>query len=75
MVVVSCRDTYFEKLRLVVAGIYGGLVCAGVGVELAAVNGNGDEDERAIGLFGEAAMLPLHDALWTCRVSSCFMSC
>lgn len=53
---------YHEVFALVVARVDGVLVGTGGGQELAAVDGEGRQLERAVGRLGVGAVLPLHDA-------------
>ena len=53
----------FEELELGVASVDGIAVVAGVGGELAAVDGDGGQGEGAVAVFGVGAVLPLNYAL------------
>jgi hypothetical protein len=59
--------TYVHHFCSIVASVDSGLVRAGIRVQLAAVDGNGGQDERPVCCFDKAAMLPLYyafGALW-----------
>ena len=55
--------THLDKLELAVAGVNSVLILAGVGLELAAVDGEGEEGEGAVSILVVFAVLPLYYAL------------
>lgn len=67
--------TYFKRLALVVARVGGRVGLARLGQQLSAVNSKWSQRQRAVGVDGVGAVLPLHDGAWAGGVGSWKRTC